>query len=270
MVDRNFISIAQLTDLHLFAERDRQLVGIPTMASFESVLQQVQQKLLHLDLCLLTGDLSQDCSADSYTYLRQTLDSLAVPTYCVAGNHDDLELMASHLPSSHVHLSRSLNVGNWCMILLSSVISGEVHGSLAESELTFLEETLQVNPDRPTLIAFHHPAISLGSHWIDRLGLENKDRFWAICDRYPQIKAVVNGHAHQDFDSVRITDYGLVRCLITPSTCVQFASHTPQFKIDSQPAGFRHIRLYADGSLETEVHRLEADKFLPELSAQGY
>jgi Icc protein len=57
---------------------------------------------------------------------------------------------------------------------------------------------------------------------------------------------------------------------VTPSTCVQFASHTPQFQIDSQPAGFRHLRLYPDGSLETEVHRLPTGQFLPELAAQGY
>ena len=266
----SFFSIAQLTDIHLFEDIEISLVGIQTEASFQEVLGTIKQILPQVDLLLLTGDLTQDGSGASYDRLKSSLDSFAVPAYCLAGNHDDLSLMQTHLPSEYVYLKRSLNVGNWRILMLSSVVVGAVHGYLATSELAWLEETLNAYPDRPTLITFHHPASPLGSKWIDEICLQNQAEFWAICDRYPQVEVVLNGHAHQDFDKIYKTAHNSVRCLVTPSTCVQFQPQNHKFQIDNQPPGFRHLRLYADGSMETEVYRLKVGSFDPDLAAIGY
>lgn len=61
-----------------------------------------------------------------------------------------------------------------------------------------------------------------------------------------------------------------MRCLVTPSTCVQFQPKNHKFQIDNQPAGFRHLRLYPNGIMETEVHRLKVGSFHPDLAAIGY
>jgi 3',5'-cyclic-AMP phosphodiesterase len=266
----SFVSIAQLTDIHLFEDIKQSLVGIQTEASFQEVLINIKRTLPQIDLLLLTGDLTQDGSATSYDRLRRSLDKFGIHSYCLAGNHDDLPLMQAHLPSEYVHLSRSLDVGKWRILLLSSVVVGAVHGYLAASELLWLEDTLAAHPDRPTLIAFHHPAVPLGSKWIDGICLENQDQFWEICDRHPQIEVVLNGHAHQDFDQIYETPHNSVRCLVTPSTCIQFEPQNQKFQIDSQPPGFRHLRLYPNGVMETEVHRLKVGSFHPDLAAIGY
>ena len=266
----NFFSIAQLTDTHLFEDVEQSLLGIKTEASFQAVLVEIKRRLSKLDLLLLTGDLAQEASVATYDRLRISLDNLGIPAYCLAGNHDDLPLMQTYLPSKHVHLSRSLDAGKWKVLLLSSVVVDAVHGYLATSELTWLEENLRTYPNHPTLISFHHPAVPLGSQWIDNICLENQDEFWAICDRYPQVEVVLNGHAHQAFDQVYETPHNSVRCLVTPSTCVQFEPQNQKFQIDSQPPGFRQLRLYADGSIETEVHRLKVGSFHPDLAAIGY
>lgn len=266
----SFISIAQLTDIHLFEDIGQSLVGIQTEESFQEVLVQIERTLPQLDLLLLTGDLTQDGSFASYERLRISLDSFDIPAYCLAGNHDDLQLMQDVLPSKSVFLSRSIDIGNWRVLLLSSVVVGAVHGHLSGSELSHLENTLNAYPDRPTLISFHHPAIPLGSKWIDDICLENQDEFWEICDRHPQIEVVLNGHAHQAFDQIHETPHNSVRCLVTPSTCVQFEPQNNKFQIDSQPPGFRHLSLYADGHLETEVHRLKVGSFHPDLASVGY
>ena len=272
-LDRNFVSIAQITDTHLFAETERTLTGIPTQASFQAVLNLIQQNLSDLDLLLLTGDLSQDCSPESYQFMRQALESFGKPAYAIAGNHDIIPLMQSHLVSENVHLERSLDFGNahpWRIIMLNSVIVGAVQGYLDQTELDYLETNLQSHPDQPTLIAFHHPAIAIGTSWMDCISLENKEQFWEICDRYPQVQAVVNGHAHQAFDQVYSTPHNSVRCLVTPSTCVQFQPHSDTFAIDPQSAGFRHLKLYDNGSLETEIYRLPLGKFPADIHAISY
>jgi 3',5'-cyclic-AMP phosphodiesterase len=266
----SFVSIAQLTDIHLFEDIESSLVGIQTEASFQEVLADIKRTLPQTDLLLLTGDLTQDGSAASYNRLRKSLDKFGIHSYCLAGNHDDLTLMQDYLPSEYVHLSRSLDVGKWRILLLSSVVVGAVHGYLAESELDWLKDNLNSYPDRPTLISFHHPALPLGSQWIDGICLENQDRFWEICDRHPQIEVVLNGHAHQEFDQIYETPHNSVRCLVTPSTCIQFQPQNHKFQIDNQPPGFRHLRLYPNGVMETEVHRLKVGSFHPDLAAIGY
>jgi Icc protein len=266
----DFLSVVQLTDTHLFADIEHSLVGIKTAASLQQVLIEMQQVLPKIDLILMTGDLSQDCSADSYMHLREMIDRLAIPTHCLAGNHDDLVLMRSHLPSPFISLESALNIGKWHIILLSSVVENAVYGHLALSELAKLETMLQEELERPTLIAFHHPAISINSQWMDQISLDNQEEFWAICDRYPQVQVVINGHAHQDFQQIHETPQNSVMCLVTPSTCIQFATQNPNFQIDHQSPGFRHLRLYHDGRVETEVYRLKVNSFSPDLAAIAY
>lgn len=266
----NFVSIAQLTDTHIFGDVEQSLLGIQTEASFQEVLGEIKRNLPQLDILLLTGDLSQDGSANSYDRLRISLDVFGVPAYCLAGNHDDLPIMQAQLPSEYVHLSRLLDIGKWKILLLNSVVVGAVYGFLADSELLWLEENLKANRDCPTLIAFHHPAVPINSSWMDDISLKNQEEFWTICDRYPQIEVVLNGHAHQAFDQIHETPHNSVRCLVTPSTCIQFEPQNHKFQIDSQPPGFRHLRLYEDGSIETEVYRLKVGRFHPDLVASSY
>lgn len=266
----SFVSIVQLTDIHLFEDIDGSLLGIQTEASFQAILVEVKRTLPQLDLMLLTGDLSQDGSVNSYERLQRSLDNFEVHSYCVAGNHDELTLMQTYLDSEYVHLNRSLDIGKWRILLLSSFVKDAVHGYFATSELKWLEESLNAYPDHPTLLAFHHPAVPLGSPWMDDICLENQEEFWAVCDRHPQVEVILNGHAHQEFDQIYETPHNSVRCLVTPSTCVQFEPQYHKFQIDRQLPGFRHLQLYADGSMSTTVHRLQAEIFQPDLTAIGY
>lgn len=80
--------IAQITDTHLFAESDQCLLGLKTIESLRTVLNQVDALEQRPDLLLLTGDLSQDGSAESYQTLQELLIPLGIPAYWIPGNHD--------------------------------------------------------------------------------------------------------------------------------------------------------------------------------------
>jgi 3',5'-cyclic-AMP phosphodiesterase len=259
----DYLLVAQITDIHLTDDPQQLVMGVNTEASYGAILAELANLRPTPHLLLLTGDLTQDGSEPAYTRLQQSLESVGIPTYCLPGNHDTVSIMTKELKGCAVHWDSCFCAGGWQFIPLNSAIAGQVHGYLSAESLIWLDRQLSDRPDLPTLIAVHHPAISLGCEWIDRSGLQNQAEFWQICDRHPQVQVIISGHAHLAFDS----DFDLqnrerassARYLVTPSTCAQFAPQTTKFTLDHRNPGFRLLRLYPHGKIETEVHRLTND-----------
>ena len=75
------VSIAQVTDMHLFANQNQELLGMPTTESFQAVIERLKDLRCELDLLLLTGDLSGDGTLASYESLQNLLLPLQIPAY---------------------------------------------------------------------------------------------------------------------------------------------------------------------------------------------
>lgn len=244
--------VAQITDTHLFADPNQEQKGIVTAKSLQFVIERVEQLQPQPDVLLLTGDLSQDETPESYRYLQSILHPLSIPAYWIPGNHDDLPLMEQILDREPIFPDKSFQLGSWQFILLNSAIHGCVHGKLSLPSLEWLEHQLQNANHSPTLIAIHHPPLFVNSAWMDNISLQNRDDLLAILNRHPQVRLVIFGHIHQEFSHERqgIHYFG------TPSTCVQFAPNLDEFGLDSLPPGFRLFNLYPDGTWETKVERV--------------
>ena len=89
----------------------------------------------------------------------------------------------------------------------------------------------------------------MASRWLDRVGLTNAAEFLRVIDGHRNVRAIVWGHVHQNYDALRQG----VRLLATPSTCAQFLPNADEFAVDRRPPGYRTLELHADGSLLTEV-----------------
>lgn len=242
--------VAQITDTHLFAKDEQQMLGSTTNDSFKAVVAHLSQLQPTPNILLVTGDISQDETNESYQRLKDILSPLQIPTYWIPGNHDDLGLMQQLLNQPPIFTDKSFSAGGWHFLLLSSWIPGQVHGKLSQASLEWLEQQLQV--EKPTLIALHHPPCSINSAWMDRIKLQNSEDFFAIIDRYPQVKLVVFGHIHQAFETQRreVSYFG------SPSTCVQFKPESVEFAIAQTQPGFRLFSLYSDGTFETKIERV--------------
>jgi Icc protein len=257
--------IAQITDTHLFASAETSLLGLQTSESFQAVLEQVMTLERRPDLFILTGDLSQDRTTESYKQLAMLLQPLGIPVCCIPGNHDCPTTMQALLTGAPFVPEKSLRLGGWQLILLDSSVPECVHGALSPENLDWLEQELSQVPDIPTLIALHHPPLQIGCQWMDRIGLTNAQDFLEVCDRHPQIKLILFGHIHQEFSH----DRNGVTHLGTPSTCVQFKPNTPDFTLDEQPPGYRLVILYPNGDWETQIQRIAYSCDL-DLTAAGY
>ena len=100
------LRIIQISDTHVFGGKNKELLGVKTQESFDAVVDLLQQE--KMDLIILSGDLSQDGSIDSYRYVASRMKAFNVPVYFVPGNHDDVKVMASVYPlnniSNHKHV----------------------------------------------------------------------------------------------------------------------------------------------------------------------
>lgn len=260
-----YITVVQLSDSHLFAGADGRLLGMQTDHSLQQVIGTVVAEQPKIDLLLCTGDISQDGSLASYQRFAEKVQELGVPMRWFAGNHDE-RLALQQVCAKTDWLESVYDLGVWRIVLLDSSVAYKVHGELAQDQLTILEQALAGAGERHVLIGLHHHPVPISSRWMDKIGLHNAAQMLSIVSGYDNVKAVVWGHVHQEFDQQL---HG-VRWLAAPSTCVQFAPHSESFAVDDKAPGYRWLRLYEDGQLQTGVSRVENIDFEIDYNTNGY
>ncbi|HET8701790.1 MAG TPA: 3',5'-cyclic-AMP phosphodiesterase [Nitrococcus sp.] len=264
--DMGSLRVLQVTDTHLFADLAGRLAGIDTERSYAEVMEKVLGEFWPVDLILVTGDLVHDGSESGYRRFKSQFEDLAVRTLVIPGNHDDPALMHRIFSSGRVTWSDSALLGQWQFVMLDSSLAGSAAGHLAESQLQMLEQCLAAYPEYHALVCLHHHPIAIGCDWIDRIAVDNGSELFTVLDRHEQVRGVIWGHVHQEFESTR---HG-VRLLASPSTCVQFRPGQQDFTVDDVPPGFRWLQLYADGRIETSVVRVSAPPSDVDLECKGY
>ena len=252
------ITLAQLSDPHLSPDP---FFAVNTMESFLACLKDASTQM---DALLLTGDLVQRGGATMYAWLENVLNESCTPWHALCGNHDSEA--APDTLSGNLTTNRAVQLGGWQLILLNSSVPGMPAGRLSSEALAWLDHRLKADPAAPTLVALHHPPLEVGSKVMDPMGLLNASEFWSVLSKWPQVKAVVHGHAHQEFDQ----QYQGIRVLGAPATSVQFQPGASDFGVTDEMPGFRLIELFVDGQLETVVKRHNNVRFIPDRDASGY
>jgi Icc protein len=155
---------------------------------------------------------------------------------------------------------------HWQILLLDSQVFGVPHGELSDFQLEWLEHKLAEAPERYTLLLLHHHPLPAGCSWLDQHSLRNAGALDSALSAWPRVKHLLCGHIHQELD----LDWNGRRMMATPSTCVQFKPHCANFTLDTVSPGWRWLELHPDGTLTTEVCRLEGAAFHPDIASEGY
>ena len=255
--------LLQFSDLHL--SQDQTLMGINCDESFAAV-KALASQFHHIDLTLLTGDISQDNSEASYQKCLEVFRYQSHPVAWITGNHDDLAMQESLLCSGAITPSKRILFRHWQLLLLNSQIEGKVCGAICDQELALIAQAASQYPNHHIMLVMHHHPVAMESAWIDKHCLTNSTQLWQVLAKVPQVKSIMFGHVHQEVD----TTFQGVRVLGVPSTSVQFTPKQDEFGVDSAQPGFRHLELLANGSVKTKVHRVENDKFIPVYDPSGY
>ncbi len=265
-MDDQPLRIVQISDIHLFGDKNKSLLGVNTQASLEAALALLRANEKNFDLIIISGDLSQDASKESYLRLADMFKEFPVPVYYVAGNHDDSDVMKKIYPLGNITHHRHIVLKQWHIILLDSHIQKSVEGRLAPDQLHFMEHCLQMYPEHHAIVVFHHQPIPVGSKWLDNIGLKNADVLWPILANFPHMHTILFGHVHQQQEGVK----NGIRYYSTPSTCIQFKRNSAEFALEELPPGYRWIELYPDGTLKTDVVRAAQYIGIFDKDARGY
>lgn len=258
--------VLQLTDTHLFEDENGELLGINTRQSFAAVLEAVGAQQISYDMVLVTGDISQDYSAQSYYLFAKMASCLKAPIFFLPGNHDDGPLEYRLFGALGINTSRHVLCGRWQFVMLNSEVYSQAHGWVQREELEYLGWAVNAFPGLHTTVAIHHLPLTVDSQWLDTQTLHNQDEFRAFVRRMNTVRLVLSGHVHQEFDETRRN----VRYIASPSTSIQFMPHSTDFELDTRAPGWRYLYFNPDGTVDTQVFRLEEGRFSPNFSARGY
>lgn len=257
----NAVRLFQISDTHCYASDDARLtwtdMPIYPNQSLRAVLAHLTPKADGYQAMILTGDLAQEEIPATYQRVNDILNTFPLPVYTLPGNHDIPEDMQAYL-NGKVSIPDEIVLEKWHLLFLDTHAQGMPDGHLTEAQFLKFSELLEAIPEDHFAVVFmHHHPVPIESEWMDVMGLQQKAYFWRLVELFPQVKAVFNGHIHQEFsgkhtyiDGREVPVYG------TPATCVQLKPLRQNIEFDHNLPAWRNIVLYEDGRVETKVQYL--------------
>lgn len=211
--------LAQLTDTHIGADWGGSVSPEQALTAAVDALRASPDPP---DAVIVTGDLANDGTAEQYAFVREQLQRLDVPWFVLAGNHDDRAAMRSAfgLPGeAEDPIHAAVDLGPLRLLALDTTIPGRDGGALPEVELQWLERSLLEAPERPTIVAMHHPPVLTGvAPWdATAIGPVERTVLDRVLSRHSQVLALVAGHLHRAL----VSAIAARPLIVVPSTYMQ-------------------------------------------------
>lgn len=255
-------TLVQISDTHLMDAPEKRFIDMNPEYSFHSTMHDICDRYHQIDSIIHTGDVAQVAVPATYERYLNYMQALNIPFYQTPGNHDNL----SCFPYPQQKKITVIDLDQWCIILLSSAVTGQTDGYIDYEQLKQLEYILEEQQDKHIILGCHHHPLHVESDWIDQHCLKNTRDFTKVLEKHTNIKAIIHGHIHQEAQIC----FGNIKVLSVPSTCVQFKPKSKDFALDQVAPGYRVLKLHDNGHLETEVYRVYDAQPQINLNISGY
>ncbi|MEV7284526.1 metallophosphoesterase [Streptomyces sp. NPDC093252] len=207
--------ILHLSDTHIERTAGPNRHGVDATESLRLMLGELRHQR-GVDAIMVTGDIADDGTAESYTVARELIGGFAaqlgVPLFFTTGDHDDRAAFGKVLGSGHLAVDGSDGaktvlssaegekaavsvVRGYRFITMDSLVPGQVYGGLSDAQLDWLNDLLRTTAERGTIVAFHHPPIAMDVDNQRAFGLRNP-RSLAEVLRGSDVRVVLTGHFH--------------------------------------------------------------------------
>lgn len=229
--------IIHMSDLHLTKEGC--IWDTDTNLHLEYAIEKIK-KIPNIDAIVISGDLSNDGSIETYNRLDGIMASIGVVTYCCPGNHDNLYVFFNQFTPTFLKRDKYAVIGNWNFFFLNTVVEGMSRGFTNEKDINILKTEIN-NSSKNVGIVLHHPPIEqLG--WLNRKLLEDRDKFNEIIKKSDKVRMVLYGHTHYHMDR----EIGGILYSSAGSVGFAFDQALPKFEIAEGRESFSLITIEND------------------------
>ena len=255
--------LAQITDLHIKPRGRLAYRQVDTAAYLEAALRSLLTLSPQPDAVIVTGDLVDAGLAEEYGLLREILSPLRMPLFLMPGNHDLRGPLRAAFPETRYlgtdgQIRYTIEDFPIRVIALDSLVEGQSAGELGAAQLAWLDAALAAQPQRPTLVAVHHPPFATGIGHMDKIGLRDAAGLAAVIRRHGQVERVISGHVHRSIQ----TRFAGTIASIAPSVAHQVALDLHPDAPSAfclEPAGYHLHYLVPGGGLVTHTAVIGAD-----------
>jgi len=237
--------IAQISDFHVTPWGDLAYGRVDTNAALASAIDALNALRPQPDLVIGTGDLTQSGSDEDYQVLAKLLARLDAPFAPLMGNHDRRGAFRRAFPDLSGRLGPDgfvqyvQDLGPLKLVFLDTVQEGADDPDFCEARASWLRA--QLDPERPTIVAMHHPPFRSGVTWLDPARSDWAAPLASALQGPHRVVRLLCGHVHR---GIHTAWEGIVAST-APST-----AH--QVDLDLQPDAPPQLTLEAPGF---QLHR---------------
>ena len=247
--------LIQLSDLHLVSPGKLTSKVLDTNAILEEIINEILSKKDYfgqIDGLVVTGDISDDGSMESYLSAYEKLSKLNVPILVIPGNHDLRDPMRKVF-HENVQFSKNSSQFDWVfkfdetlIIGLDTLVEGENFGFLEEKSLDFLSHQLSNNSGSDLVLLIHHPPIKTGIYFMDKIGLTNTSDLSECLKATDRPIKILCGHVHGVYHGL----LGIHPVVSAPSICSAFEFNRKEFApvgFNRGPTGYAYLETSSNG-----------------------
>ena len=221
--------LVQISDTHIDKPGALVYGHFDTSHALTKVVETINAMGPGPDLVLHTGDIASHGSVSRYEGFREIAGKIDAPVVLIPGNHDDRDALrtvfggTSWLPGTGEFLHYVIEDWPVRIICCDSVIADETPGEMCPERLAWLDARLAEAPDRPTIVALHHPPFNSGMTGSTSRGLiRGGDELDTLLRKHNQVIRILAGHVHRPI----IAAFGGTIAMAGPTTCYPFGLDT--------------------------------------------
>ena len=249
------VKLIQLSDLHLVPPGKLTSKVLDTNSILEETINEILRKKDYfgeIEGLLVTGDVSDDGSIESYLSAHEKLIKLNVPVLVIPGNHD-LRNPMREVFNEHVEFSTNSSQFDWVfkyeetvIVGLDSLVEGENFGFLEKTSLEFLSNQLSIHNGSDIVLLIHHPPIKTGIYFMDKIGLTNSSDLSECLKATNRPVRILCGHVHGVYHGL----LGIHPVVSAPSVCSAFEFNRKKFApvgFNRGPTGYAYLETSPNG-----------------------